>query len=468
MFDAETYVARRARLAGRIGSGLIVFPGNRLSPMNYPENTFEFRQDGTFRYYFGLDRPDLWATLDADTGSAVLYAEEPTLDAVVWMGPQPGPAEMAATVGAASTAPPGDLPRRIADAAAAGEPILFLPQYRPENRQRLASWTGISVDELNDRASRPLMEAVIEQRLVKTPAEVAEVERALGIAHAMHTFAMRAVRPGLHEAEVAGRVRGLALAARGDIAFPIIFSVRGEVLHNHTWSNVMGAGDLVVHDSGAVTNSGYCSDITRTFPVSGTFDQRQRDVYEAVLQAQLDAIAAMAPGVPFVDVHLAAARTLAAAFVDIGLLNGNPDDIVSEGAHALFFPHGLGHMIGLDVHDGEAISEEITGYGTEAARSDQFGLSALRLARPLRPGWVVTVEPGAYFIPPLIRKWRQDNRHSRFVNYDRLEDWLDFGGVRIEDDVLVTEAGIRVLGPPIPKTVDDVERTMAEPPELGL
>ena len=468
MFEPKTYASRRARLAERLGGGLVLVPGNRLSPMNYADNSFDFRQDGTFRYYFGLNLPDFWATIDADTGESILYGHEPTLDEVVWMGPQPALAELADLAGVDSTGDSGDLATRIGDAAAAGRPLLFLPQYRPENQRRLSELTGIPVGELDLRASRPLMEAVIEQRLVKEPAEIVEMERAGEIAHTMHTFAMRAVRPGLHEAEVAGRVRGLALAAKGDISFPIIFSVRGEVLHNHTWSNVMGAGDLVVHDSGAVTNTGYCSDITRTFPVSGTYDPRQKDVYEAVLQAQLDAIDAMAPGVPFVDVHLTAARTLAGALVDIGLLAGSPDDIVEAGAHALFFPHGLGHMIGLDVHDGEAISEEITGYGTEAVRSEQFGLSALRLARPLRPGWVVTVEPGAYFIPPLIRKWRQDNRHAGFINYDRLDDWLDFGGVRIEDDVLVTEEGTRILGPAIPKTVDDVERTMAETAELGL
>jgi Xaa-Pro aminopeptidase/Xaa-Pro dipeptidase len=240
------------------------------------------------------------------------------------------------------------------------------------------------------------------------------------------------------------------------------------VLHNHSWNNELEAGRLVVHDSGAVTDSGYCSDITRTFPVSGRFDPRQRDVYEAVLGAQLSAIDAVVPGVPFLDVHLLAAREIAGSLVDLGVMRGDPDDIVAEGAHALFFPHGLGHMLGLDVHDGEAISEELTGYGDGYERSRQFGLSALRLAKPLEVGWVVTVEPGAYFIPPLIDSWRKEGRHTEFIDYEALESWRDFGGVRIEDDVLVTEDGHRVLGPPIPKSPDEVEAVMAESPDHGI
>ncbi|MGI9037661.1 MAG: aminopeptidase P family protein [Gemmatimonadota bacterium] len=468
MFESDVFAARRARLADRVGGGLVYLPGNGLSPMNYPDNTYGFRQDGTFRYYFGLDIPGLAGTIDADTGEATLFGHEPSLDEVVWMGPQPSFIDLAASVGVHATAPPRGLAEHLAEASSAGRTIHFLPQYRAENRAEIERLLGISAARVGERVSPSLMDIVIEERMAKSDAEVAEIERALEVSRRMHVFAMQSVRPGLTEREVAGRVRGIALAAGGDISFPIIFSVHGEVLHNHSWDNEMAAGNLVVHDSGAVTDSGYCSDITRTLPVSGRFDPRQREVYEAVLGAQMAAIEAMAPGVAFRDVHLLAAREIAAAFVELGLLRGDPDDIVAEGAHALFFPHGLGHMMGLDVHDGEAISEELTGYGDGYERSDQFGLSALRLARPLRKGWVVTVEPGAYFIPPLIDTWRKERRHEDFIDYAALEGWRDFGGIRIEDDVLVTDDGHRVLGPPIPRRPDDVEAAMAEAPDHGI
>lgn len=468
MFASDVYAERRAHLADQLGHGLILLPGNRLSPMNYPDNPYGFRQDGSFRYYFGHDRPALAGLIDADTAEATLFGSEATMDDVVWMGPQPALIDLAQRVGAHGTAPLAELAGQLSKAQGSGRPVHFLPQYRPENRILLQDALRIPADSVDDHASRALMEAVIRQRMSKSDGEVAEIERAVQIARSMHEYAMRLVRPGLAEREVAGLVRGIALAAGGDVSFPIIFSVRGEVLHNHHWDNTMAAGQLVVHDSGAQAASGYCSDITRTLPVSGRFDPRQRDVYEAVLEAQLAAIEAMAPGVSFRDVHLLAARELAAAFVGLGLLKGDPEEIVSAGAHALFFPHGLGHMMGLDVHDGEAISEELVGYGDTVERSDQFGLSALRLARPLQPGWVVTVEPGAYFIPPLIDQWRSEKRHASFIDYEALGDWRDFGGVRIEDDVLVTSDGHRVLGPPIAKRPADVEAVMAEAAEPGF
>lgn len=461
MFEPEVYAERRARLADSIGGGLILLPGNRLSPMNYPDNTYGFRQDGSFRYYFGIDLPGLAGTIDADTAEATLFGAEATLDDVVWMGPQPSLIDLAASAGVHGSMPIGEVEGRLAAAHGADRPIHFLPQYRPENRITLQAALRIPADATDDHASRALMQAVVDQRLVKTDAEVAEMERAVEIARNMHEYAMRLVRPGLVEREVAGLVRGIALSAGGDISFPIIFSVRGEVLHNHSWNNTMAEGRLVVHDSGAQAPSGYCSDITRTLPVSGRFTSRQRDVYQAVLRAQLAAIEAVRPGVAFRDVHLVAARELATAFVDLGLLRGDPEEIVAAGAHALLFPHGLGHMIGLDVHDGEAISEEMVGYGDGYERSEQFGLSALRLARELEAGWVVTVEPGVYFIPPLIDEWRAAKRHERFIDYEALGDWRDFGGIRIEDDVLVTDEGHRVLGPPIAKRPDDIEAVMA-------
>ncbi|MFQ5530585.1 MAG: aminopeptidase P family protein [Gemmatimonadota bacterium] len=468
VIDGAVFAERRARLAERVGDGLILLPGNELSPMNYPENHYGFRQDGSFRYYFGLNLPGLVGTIDANSAEATLFGHEPTIDDIVWTGPQPSFRDLAASVGVGRTAPPGSLVDYLEAEVDAGRPLRFLPQYRSENRLTLESLLGIPAGEVSARADRGLMEAVLAQRLVKSDAEVAEIERAIGVSRDMHLLAMRTVRPGIWEREVAGRVRGEALAAGGDISFPIIFSVHGEVLHNHTWTNRMEDGDLVVHDSGAVTDTGYCSDITRTLPVSGRFDDRQRSVYEAVLGAQSAAIAAMKPGVPFRDVHLVAARELASAFTDIGLMRGDPAEAVEAGAHALFMPHGLGHMMGMDVHDGEAIDENLVGYGDGFERSTQFGLSALRLARPLVPGWVVTVEPGAYFIPELIRRWRSAGTCAEFIEFDELAAWERFGGIRIEDDVLVTDEAHRVLGPPIPKHPDDVETVMAEAADRRL
>lgn len=462
MFESDVYAERRARLADSLGSGLVLLPGNRLTPMNYPDNPYEFRQDGSFRYYFGLDLPGLVGTIDLDTAEATLFGAEPTLDDVLWMGPQPSLIDLGASAGVHGTLPLTELPAELDRARDANRPVHFLPQYRCEGLLALQDLLGLPAETIDDHASRALMEAVVEQRMEKSEEEVAEIERAVAIARNMHEYAMRLVRPGLEEREVAGLVRGIALTAGGDISFPIIFTVNGEILHDHSWDETMEEGRLLVHDSGAQAPSGYCSDITRTLPVSGRFTARQRDVYDAVLAAQEAALAAIRPGVAFRDVHLLAARELAAAFVDLGLLRGDPEEIVATGAHALFFPHGLGHMLGLDVHDGEAIGEEIVGYGEGYERSDQFGLSALRLAKELRAGWVVTVEPGAYFIPPLVRQWRAEGRHEAFIDYDEVDGWLDFGGVRIEDDVLVTDSGHRVLGPPIAKRPGDVEAVMGE------
>ena len=467
VLDSAVFAERRARLAEQIGDGLILLPGNELSPMNYAENHYGFRQDGSFRYYFGLNMPGLAGTLDANTGEATLFGHEATIDDVIWTGPQPSFQDLSASVGVQATARPESLISHLREAVQSGRAIHFLPQYRAENRLSFEAMLGIPAATVSGRASHALMEAVVAQRLVKSDIEVAEMERAVAVSRDMHLLAMRTVRPGLWEREVAGRIRGEALAAGGDIAFPIIFSVHGEVLHNHSWMNRMEDGDLVVHDSGAVTDTGYCSDVTRTLPVSGRFDTRQRDVYEAVLGAQLAAIEAMKPGIPFRDVHLVAALEIARAFTDIGLMKGDPSDAVANGAHALFMPHGLGHMIGVDVHDGEAIDENIVGYGEGFERSEQFGLSSLRLARPLAPGWVVTVEPGAYFIPALIQRWQAADTCAEFINFDKLDEWIGLGGVRIEDDVLVTEQGHRVLGPQIPKHPDEVESAMAEATDKG-
>ena len=451
-FSPDTFAARRAALARALGSGLAVIPGNGPAPMNYAGNVYAFRQDGTFRYLTGLDDPGLALLLDADTGEATLFGHDPTVDDVVWEGPLPALAERAASAGIARTAAPDAVGAAVGAALAAGRTVHTLPAYRGETREGLAAWGAPAAP------SEALVHAVIAQRLVKTADEVAEIEEAVGIAREMHRLAMRLAQPGTTEAEVAGRMEGLALSRGSHPSFPIILTRRGEVLHNHATRAPLQAGDLMLADAGAAApDSGYVSDITRTSPVGGRFSSRQRMVYDTVLAAQEAAIAACRPGVPFADVHRLAALRLTEGLVEMGLLRGAPDEIVDAGAHALFFPHGLGHAMGLDVHDMEALGEDRVGYGDEATRSTQFGTAYLRFGRPLREGYVMTVEPGLYFVDALMDQWAAERRHEAFVAYDTIDGWRGTGGVRIEDDIVVTADGCRILGPAIPKRAEDVE-----------
>ncbi len=451
-FSPDTFAARRAALARALGSGLAVIPGNGQAPMNYAGNVYAFRQDGTFRYYTGLDDPGLTLLLDADTGEATLAGHDPTVDDIIWEGPLPALAERATSAGITQTSAPDAVGAAVRAALAAGRTVHTLPAYRGEMREQLAAWGAPSAP------SEALMHAVIAQRLVKTADEVAEIEEAVGIAREMHVLAMRLAQPGTTEAEIAGRMEGLALSRGSYPSFPIILTRRGEVLHNHATRAPLEAGDLMLADAGAVAPaSGYAADITRTSPVGGLFSSRQRAVYDTVLGAQEAAIAACRPGVAFADVHRLAALRLTEGLVEMGLLRGAPDEIVSAGAHALFFPHGLGHAMGLDVHDMEALGEDRVGYGDEATRSAQFGTAYLRFGRPLREGYVMTVEPGLYFVGALMDQWAAERRHEAFVVYGALDGWRGTGGVRIEDNVVVTSDGCRVLGPPISKRADDVE-----------
>ena len=461
MISPADYADRRRRLAERLPSGLALFPGNAEAPMNYGANHYPFRQDGSFRYFFGFFRPDLVGTLDADTGRAVLYGNDPTLADLIWLGPQRPLAEEAEHFGLAEVRPMSRLQEDLAEAQAARRPIHVLPPYRGDTRLQLERLLGWPAATVHERASEELIRAVVALRERKTRAEIAEIEAALDVAYAMHTEAMRAGRPGATEHEVYGRVRGTALAAASKMSFPIILSVRGETLHGSPSDHVIEDGDLVLCDAGAISPTGYTSDVTRTFPASGRFSDRQRAIYEAVLAAQEAAIAAIKPGVPFREVHLIAARVLTEHLKALGLMHGDADAAVREGAHALFFPHGLGHMLGVDVHDMEALGEDFVGYDAEYQRSDQFGTAYLRLGKRLQEGFVVTVEPGCYFIPELVRQWKEEGRHTDYIDYDEVETWLGFGGVRIEDDVLVTADGSRILGKPIPKTVAEVEAACA-------
>ena len=457
MFPAEVYIERRRRLVEQINSGLILFMGNNESPMNYPDNIYPFRQDGSFLYYFGLDDPSLAAVIDVDDGSVCLFGDDLTVDDIVWTGPLPTVSDRARVVGIDRTAPLGQLHDLQHAATVAGRAVRFLPQYRGDNVLAIQRMLEICPSEIASRTSETLTRAVVAQRSIKSPEEIAEIEASVNLTGAMHVLAMSMTRPGLYEREVAGAMEGLVLSAGGRLAFPTIFSIHGETLHNHYHGNQMSAGDIVVSDAGAQTASGYAGDITRTIPVGGRFSARQRDIYTIVLDAQEAAIAACRSGVEFRDVHRLASTMLVSGLKELGLVKGDPDDAVSAGVHTLFFQCGLGHMMGLDVHDMEGLGEQYVGYTDQIRRNPEFGWKSLRLAKALEPGFVITVEPGIYFIPELMDRWRADNKCSDFINYDAVETYRDFGGVRVEDDILITESGHRLLGDPIPKTIDEVQ-----------
>lgn len=464
MFDTAVYVQRRNRLKKRMGSGLLLFPGNQECPMNYPSNTYPFRQDSSFLYFFGIDTPGLAGVIDVDSGTDWIFGDDFTFEDVIWMGELPTVKDRAAAIGVRKTAPLAKLDEFIGQARKHDRPIHFLPPYRPETLARLSELLILRPQKVKQGVSAELTRAVVEQRSTKSEAEVAEIERSLSVSREMYSVAMAMVRPGLYEREVVGAIEGLALARSCMTAFPTILSMDGHVFHNQSHEHRLKKGRLLLVDSGVSSSRGYASDITRTIPVSGTFSQKQREVYEIVLKGQVQAIAAMRPGTRFLDIHMATARTMASGLKGIGLMRGDIDEAVAAGAHALFFPHGLGHMIGLDVHDMEGLGEDYVGYDASIKRSRQFGLAYLRMAKKLKPGFVLTVEPGIYFIPSLIDRWRQEKRHSPFINYSQVEKYRDFTGIRIEDDVLVTRSGNRVLGSPIPKKVGDIKKAMAARP----
>lgn len=433
--------------------------------MNYAGNPYPFRQDSTFLYYFGIAEPGLVGLVDLVEGTSRLYGHDPELNDVIWMGERPSLKDHGEAAGVSETFPLSALETHLTDVLRKNRPVHFLPPYRPNHRHRLGTVLGLQHDRVDTYASVPLVRTVVRQRLRKTKSEVQQLDTAVDVSATMHEAAMQLAEPGRTEREIAGRLAGISEAQGRGLSFRPTCSVHGEVLHNHNYSNELSAGDLLLVDAGATSPEQYAGDITRVTPVGGSFSPRQRAVYQGVLAAQRAAIDAIAPDVPFRDIHLLAARILTEHLIEMGLMKGDADAAVAAGAHALFFPHGLGHMLGLDVHDMENLGEDIVGYASDQTRSDQFGLHTLRLARPLEPGYVVTVEPGCYFIPELIRQWRSDDRHAEFIDYEAVESFADFGGIRIEDDVLVTKEGAEILGPGVPKTIDDVEsRTGTAPP----
>jgi Xaa-Pro aminopeptidase len=428
--------------------------------MNYPANPYHFRQDSNFLYFFGLDVPNLVGVIDIEDGKDCLYGDDFSVDDIIWMGPQPSLLELGAKVGVLCTHPAKELQSTVNRAIKNGRKVHFLPQYRADNILLLDRLLGINQVMIKKYASMELVKAVVNMRSIKEACEIDEIEKACAVGNKMHVTAMQMAKPGVSEREIAGTIEGIAIAYGHIPSFPIILSQNGETLHNHDHSQILKEGRLLLVDAGAEASSHYASDFTRTIPVGGKFTQKQKDIYNIVLKANNKAIQFAKPGIPYLDVHREAAKVIASGLSELGLMKGNVDDAVMNGAHALFMPHGLGHMMGLDVHDMEDLGENNVGYDDEISRVDQFGTAYLRLGRRLQTGFVLTVEPGIYFIPALIDKWKSEKINTSFINFDRVDEYVGFGGIRLEDDILITENGARILGKRIPITVEEVEKTI--------
>jgi Xaa-Pro aminopeptidase len=451
MFSAHTYQQRRARLASDLaGQGWAILPANTYLAFNYTANTFPFRQDSTFLYFTGLDLPGMTTLIDLSSGETLLFGHDPTIDDVIWEGPLSALAELGAMAGISNIRDNNDLPAFVKKLQTQGETLHFLPPYHAETREWLAQLLGKSNAEISGGHSVSLAQAVIAQRLYKSPEEVAQMEIALTTTKAIYDWVYKATHPGVYECNVVGGVEAIARGAGGGMAYTPIFSVNGQVLHNHYYGNLMQAGQWVVADLGAENSMHYAADLTRTVPVSGTLDERQSHIHRIVADAHLAAAAAMRPGTTYRECHLLANEVLAQGLVELGLLQGDPAEMAEIGVTGLFMPHGLGHAIGLDVHDMENLGEQHVGYTPDQQRSTLMGLKSLRFARKLEAGFTLTVEPGLYFIQPLIERWAAENKFGEHIRYERLPAFYKAGGCRIEDNYLITEQGVQKLGPDVP------------------
>lgn len=461
LFSKSTYVERRNELKKLVGSGLIVLFGNNDSPANYPSNTYKFRQDSSFLYYFGLHRNGLVGVIDVDNDREYLVGDEIDIEDIVWYGSVTSVAEMAEMTGVARTAAMRELPAIVESAKAQGEEVHFLPPYRFDNQIQIMDLLGIHPSQQKAAASLKLIAAVVKMRTTKTEEEIAELERAAEIGYEMHTTAMRLCRPGITEQYIGGMVDGIANAHGCMVSFQTIATQHGEVMHGNPSTAKLEAGRLMLVDAGAETNENYCSDNTRTTPVSGVFTQKQKDIYNIVVECHDHVLEVAKPGVKWWDVHFAVCRIITERLQQLGLMKGDVEESLKAGAHAMFLPHGLGHSMGMDVHDMEGLGQVYVGFDNEVRPSTQFGTNALRFGRRLQKGFVVTDEPGIYFIPALIDDWKKNGTNAQFLNFDKIDEYRDFGGIRIEDDVLITDEGCRFIGSKrIPYHVEDVEEFM--------
>lgn len=469
MFAKEVYVARRKTLLEKMAlcaplgkRGIALFIGNVEAAAQYKDNPYKFRQDSSWLYFFGLDIPRYAAVIDLDTAEETVFADDVEIGDIIWMGPQPSVSSLAAEVGVSRTAPYGELDAVVKKALSLGRPVQFLPPSRWYNTMKIASLLEIPDSRVADNASLDLTKAVISMRLVKEDCEIEQLDDAGALGQEMHTVARNNVKLGRIEQEVVGAMDGVTLAKGWGVSFPTILTQHGETLHNHLHDKVIEPGKLMVIDAGAENNMHYASDFTRTLPTSGKFTTKQREIYQIVCNANEYAFSLTRPGITYREVHLAVARQMLEGLKDLDLVRGDVDEMVNLGIAGLFQPHGLGHNMGLDVHDMEDLGENLVGYDPDQTRSTQLGLGSLRMARRLVPGNVITDEPGIYFIPALIDKWKAEGTDKGFVNYSKLESYYDFGGIRLEDDVLVTADGARRTGPDrLPIQPDDVEDAMS-------
>ena len=472
MFESSVYANRRRVLLERMAgnTGLAIFVGNVDAAMNYRGNDYKFRQDSSFMYYWGVDEPWFAAALDLETGDECLFGNDVDIDDIIWMGPQPSVASKGAAIGCSKTAPLAEFDKLVADAVAKGRTIHFLPPARYYNQMKISQLTGIDSEKVRKvapvaagGASEELVKAVVSMRLIKEACEIEEIDKACEIGYWMHTEARRGCKPGVLEQEIVGRMEGITLSKGWGVSFTTILSQNGETLHNHSHHQIITPGRLLVVDAGAESNTHYASDFTRTYPCSGRFTTKQREIYDIVEQANEVAYSLTKPGTSYWDVHCATLRYMLEQLKALDFVRGDVDEMLACGISGLFMPHGLGHNMGMDVHDMEDLGENYVGYGDERQRNPLLGLGNLRMARDLKPGHVVTDEPGIYFIPALIEQWKREGTDKGFVNYSKLADYYDFGGIRLEDDILVTADGCRRLGPyRLPIKSAEVEEIMSQ------
>ena len=470
MFSKEVYARRRQTLVAKMADsaaegkrGIALFIGNTEAPAQYKDNCYKFRQDSTWLYFFGIDQPLYAAIIDLDNGNETIFANDVEIGDIIWMGPQPSVASVAASVGVEKSAPYTDLNAAVAKVLAEGRPVHFVKPSRYYNTMKIASLLGCGTDEVAGRFSLALTKAIISMRLVKENCEIEAIDDACNLGYEMHTVARNSIVPGIIEQEIVGKMDGVTLSKGWGVSFPTILTQHGETLHNHLHDKIIEPGKLMVIDAGAESNVHYASDFTRTYPTSGKFTAKQREIYQIVCDCNEFAFSMTRPGISYREVHLKTMHLMLEELRALDIVRGDVQDMVEAGIAGLFMPHGLGHNMGLDVHDMEDYGENYVGYDDDQRRSPQLGLGSLRMARKLVPGNVITDEPGIYFIPALIEKWKSEKTDQGFVNYSKLESYYDFGGIRLEDDVLVTADGARRLGKKrLPISPDDVEAAMAK------
>ena len=470
MFSKDVYARRRQTLVAKMADsaaegkrGIALFIGNTEAPAQYKDNCYKFRQDSTWLYFFGIDQPLYAAIIDLDNGNETVFANDVEIGDIIWMGPQPSVASVAASVGVEKSAPYTDLNAAVAKVLAEGRPVHFVKPSRYYNTMKIASLLGCGTDEVAGRFSLALTKAIISMRLVKEDCEIEVIDDACNLGYEMHTVARNSIVPGILEQEIVGKMDGVTLSKGWGVSFPTILTQHGETLHNHLHDKIIEPGKLMVIDAGAESNVHYASDFTRTYPTSGKFTAKQREIYQIVCDCNEFAFSMTRPGISYREVHLKTMHLMLEELRALDIVRGDVQDMVEAGIAGLFMPHGLGHNMGLDVHDMEDYGENYVGYDDDQSRSPQLGLGSLRMARKLVPGNVITDEPGIYFIPALIEKWKSEKTDQGFVNYSKLESYYDFGGIRLEDDVLVTADGARRLGKErLPISPDDVEAAMAK------